>query len=55
MGTYWLGSIGKRILIQSFNDYLGEKVQVNGLSRSRLTHLQLEAQQLASELKKFHS
>lgn len=55
MGTYWLGLIGKRILIQSFNDYLGEKVQVNGLSRSRLTHLQLEAQQLASELKKFHS
>lgn len=49
---YWLNTTGKRILIQSFNDYLAEIVTVAGLSRSRLNHLTLEAQKLASMLKK---
>lgn len=55
LGSYWLGTIGKRILIQSFNDYLHEKVMLEGLQRTRLVHIQLEAQKLASEMKKFNA
>ncbi len=51
-GQYWLNSAGKRILIQSLNDYLGEIIEMNKLSRSRLTHIELEAQQWAAMLKK---
>ena len=40
-------SLGKRILIQSVNDYLAEIVLLNGKERSRLTHIDLDAQQLA--------
>jgi len=54
-GQYWLDTIGKRILIQSLNDYLAELVTLEGLSRSRLTHLELDAQRLASHLKKLAS
>lgn len=49
---YWLNTYGKRILIQSINEYLGELISLEGLSRSRLNHLELEAQRLASMLKK---
>lgn len=52
-GSYWLEALGKRILIQSINDYLDENVRENGLDRSRLTHISLYAQQLAQEFKKF--
>jgi CRISP-associated protein Cas1 len=52
-GQYWLEDLGKRILIQSMNDYLSEVVEVEGLSRSRQHHLDLEAQRLASHLKKY--
>ncbi|GAA4410216.1 hypothetical protein GCM10023187_34550 [Nibrella viscosa] len=52
-GQYWLNTTGKRILIQSFNDYLAEVVVIQSLSRSRLQHITLEAQKLASTLKKF--
>lgn len=51
-GNYWLNTTGKRILIQSMNDYLAEVVSVEGLSRSRGQHLVLEAQKLATMLKK---
>lgn len=51
--TYWLNHAGKRILIHTFNDYLNELITLNHLSRSRLTHIELEAQQLASMLKTF--
>lgn len=53
-GTFYLNTSGKRILIQSMNDYLAEVVAlgVTGLSRSRGQHIVLEAQQLASTLKK---
>ncbi|GAB2801419.1 hypothetical protein GCM10027275_54440 [Rhabdobacter roseus] len=50
---YWLDQPGKRILIQSMNDYLHELVVLDGLSRSRLVHLEREAQQLAARLKKY--
>ncbi len=47
-----LNTMGKRILIQAMNDYLAELVNLDGLSRSRGQHLVLEAQRLASTLKK---
>jgi CRISPR-associated protein Cas1 len=50
-GNYWLNTTGKRILIQSMNDYLAEIVAIGGLSRSRGQHLILEAQKLATTLK----
>jgi len=52
-GSYWLEALGKRILIQSMNDYLDENVRENGLDRSRLTHIALYAQSLAQEFKKY--
>lgn len=51
-GTFYLNTTGKRILIQAMNDYLAEVVSLNALSRSRGQHIVLEAQQLASMLKK---
>ncbi len=50
---YWLNSSGKRILIQSINEYLYEVIEWQGLTRSRLNHLELEAQRLASLLKRY--
>jgi CRISPR-associated protein Cas1 len=46
-GAYWLDGLGKRILIQSVNDYLAEIVPMNGLDRSRATHIDLYGHQLA--------
>jgi len=46
-GSYWLEGLGKRILIQSLNDYLEEIIQLNSLDRSRLTHIQLYAHEIA--------
>ncbi|MCX7986300.1 MAG: CRISPR-associated endonuclease Cas1 [Bacteroidales bacterium] len=46
-GSYWLEALGKRILIQSLNDYMSEEIKMNGLERSRNTHIQLYAQNLA--------
>jgi CRISPR-associated protein Cas1 len=40
-------SLGRRILIQSVNDYLAEIITINGKERSRQTHIELNAQQLA--------
>ena len=52
-GSYWLEALGKRILIQSMNDYLEEIIRENGLDRSRLSHIALYAQSLAQEFKKY--
>ena len=52
-GSYWLERLGRRILIQSLNDYLEEVIQVKGVSRSRLTQIQLYAQDLAQQFKRF--
>ncbi|MEZ0542413.1 CRISPR-associated endonuclease Cas1 [Fibrella arboris] len=53
-GGMYLNTTGKRILIQAMNDYLSEVIQhgKTGLARSRGQHIVLEAQQLASVLKK---
>lgn len=46
-GGVWLEGLGKRILIQSVNDYLAEVVHREGTERSRAVHLQQYAYQLA--------
>ena len=51
-GGIWLEGLGKRILIQSVNDYLAEVVQLGGLERSRAVHIQQYAHQLAKFFQK---
>ncbi|HQH18492.1 MAG TPA: CRISPR-associated endonuclease Cas1 [Bacteroidales bacterium] len=46
-GSYWLEALGRRILIQSVNDYFAEVINMNGIDRSRTTHIELYAQNLA--------
>ncbi|MEZ5040692.1 MAG: CRISPR-associated endonuclease Cas1 [Saprospiraceae bacterium] len=43
-----LDGLGKRIVIQSVNDYLAEIIAIKGLERSRAEHIQREAHQLAA-------
>ncbi len=50
--SYWLESMGKRILIQSVNDYMDEVISMNGIQRSRINHIDLYAQQLAQQFLK---
>lgn len=52
-GSYWLESLGRRILIQSLNDYLDEKISQKGVTRSRLIQMNLYIQDLAQKLKKY--
>lgn len=52
-GSYWLESLGKRILIQSLTDYFDEVINQKGISRSRITHLNNYAQDLAQQFLKF--
>lgn len=52
-GSYWLEALGKRILIQSVNDYMDEIIKMNGLERSRDSHIQLFAQNLAQTFLNF--
>ena len=52
-GSYWLESLGRRVLIQSLNDYLDEIITVKGVNRSRLTQIQIYAQDLAQLFKKY--
>lgn len=52
-GSYWLEPLGRRILIQSLNDYLDETISKGGVVRSRLTHMNLYIQNLAQKLKRY--
>lgn len=52
-GSYWLEALGRRILIQSLNDYFDETISKGGVVRSRITHMQLYIQNFAQKLKKF--
>lgn len=51
-GSYWLETLGKRILIQSVNDFLDEVIDYKGVKRSRLTQISLYTQDFAQTLKK---
>lgn len=46
-GSYWLENMGKRILIQAVNDYLDEVINLKGVHRSRMVHIELYAHNLA--------
>jgi CRISPR-associated protein Cas1 len=52
-GSYWLEALGRRIVIQSLNDYLDEVILMNGINRSRLSHIFLYAQNLAQKFKTY--
>ncbi len=52
-GSFWLEGLGRRILIQSLNDYLDDLIVVKGVSRSRYNHIMLYAQELAQQFKTF--
>lgn len=52
-GSYWLEALGKRILIQSLNDYLEEVITLKGVQRSRINQILLYTQELAQTFKKF--
>jgi CRISPR-associated protein Cas1 len=48
----WLEGLGRRVLVQSLNDYLGEVIPIQGMERSRMTHIDLYTQNLAQQFKK---
>ena len=50
-GSYWLEALGRRVLIQSLNDYMDEIITMKGVTRSRLTHLSFYVQSLAQKFK----
>ena len=39
-GGVWLGNAGKKIVIESFNDYMDEVIQLNHRRRSRMNHIE---------------
>jgi CRISPR-associated protein Cas1 len=45
--SFYLDGLGKRILIQSINDYFSEIILLNKIERSRSIHLEMYAQKLA--------
>lgn len=53
-GSCWLESLGRRVIIQSVNDYLDEVVTHEGINRSRGTLIDLYCQELAQKFKKYN-
>lgn len=53
-GSYWLEALGRRVLIQSFNDYFDEVITQKGVTRSRGHQIFLYAQELAQTFKRFN-
>jgi CRISPR-associated endonuclease Cas1 len=54
-GSYWLEPLGRRVLIQSVNDYLEEVITQKGISRSRSYQIMLYCQDFAQQLKKYEA
>lgn len=52
-GSCWLEQFGRRVLIQSLNDYLDEVIDLQGLSRSRQNMIFLYCQDLAQKFKRY--
>ena len=52
-GAVWLESLGRRVMIQSVNDYLAENESIKGMTRSRETHIFLYIQKFAQQLKHY--
>ena len=53
-GSCWLEALGRRVLIQSFNDYFDEVITQNGITRSRGHQIFLYTQDLAQRFKKMN-
>lgn len=53
-GAYIMLDEVKRIVAVALNDYLADMCNINGINRSRNTHIELFAQRLATEVKKFN-
>lgn len=53
-GSVWLEGLGRRVIIQSLNDYLSDVVEVQGVSRSREHQIFLYVQNLAQQFKKLN-
>ena len=51
-GSYWLEPLGRRILIQSLNDYMDDVITQKGVARSRYTQMFNYVQSLAQTFKK---
>lgn len=49
-GGVWLHDPGKKVVIETFNDYMEEKIQYNSRRRSRLNHIFADMQDFAQEL-----
>lgn len=52
-GSYWLEGLGRRVIIQSLNDYLDEIIVQNGISRARKNQIMIYTQNLAQSFKNF--
>ncbi len=52
-GAIWLEPLGRRVVIQSVNDYLQECENISGIKRSRETHIFLFSQKFAQQLKHY--
>lgn len=52
-GGFHLNEYGRKILISAMYDYLNEVIMLNGVSRSRIEHLNIEARELAKTLRNF--
>ena len=52
-GSYWLEALGRRVLIQSVNDYLEEKQNYQGTIMSRFCQISNYDQQLAQKFNKY--
>lgn len=53
-GSCWLEAMGRRMLIQSVNDYMDDVITIKGVNRSRENHMFLYVQDLAQQLKKLN-
>jgi len=52
-GSCWLEGLGRRVLIQSLNDYMDEQITQQGITRSRGNQMFLYVQNLAQTFKKY--
>ena len=53
-GSVWLEALGKRVLIQSVNDYFEEVITLNGVNRARINHIKEYAQEVAQLFKRYN-
>lgn len=52
-GSCWLEALGRRVIIQSMNDYMEDVVTYKGIARSRRVQIDLYTQELAQIFRKY--